>query len=100
MSQQYQKLARQIIQSMGGKENILDVYHCQTRLRFKLKDASLVQKSELENLDGVAMYLVNAGVHQVVIGTHVKSVFEEVEPLIDLKNSSSESSDEVTSPVQ
>ncbi|MDO4912524.1 MAG: beta-glucoside-specific PTS transporter subunit IIABC [Lactobacillus sp.] len=78
MSKQYHVLAENIIKLIGGKENVIDVYHCQTRLRFKLKDASLVKKSELEQLDGVNMYLVNAGVHQVVIGPHVKDVFDEV----------------------
>ncbi|MFC5631867.1 MULTISPECIES: beta-glucoside-specific PTS transporter subunit IIABC [Streptococcus] len=78
MAKQYHELAKNIITQLGGKNNIADVYHCQTRLRFKLKEAQLVQKEELEHLDGVSMYLVNAGVHQVVIGTHVKDVFEEV----------------------
>ena len=90
MSQKYQELAKEIVRLLGGKENILDVYHCQTRLRFKLNDSSKVNKDELEHLDGVTMYLVNAGVHQVVIGTHVKEVFEEVEPLVGTLNSQNE----------
>ena len=85
MSKKYKVLAQDIVRLLGGKENISDVYHCQTRLRFKLIDADKVQKSDLEHLDGVTMYLVNAGVHQVVIGTHVKDVYEEVEKLVDLK---------------
>ena len=36
MSKEYEGLARDIVQYVGGKENINDVYHCQTRLRFKL----------------------------------------------------------------
>lgn len=78
MAKQYRELAENIIVQLGGKDNIVDVYHCQTRLRFKLKEAQLVKKETLGQLDGVSMYLVNAGVHQVVIGTHVKDVFEEV----------------------
>lgn len=84
MSKKYHELAQAIIDNLGGKENVQDVYHCQTRSRFKLKDGQLVQKSQLEELEGVTMYLFNAGVHQVVIGTHVKNVFEEIEPLVDL----------------
>ncbi|MHC5374493.1 beta-glucoside-specific PTS transporter subunit IIABC [Enterococcus sp. LJL120] len=84
MSKKYQALAKEIIQDLGGKENISDAYHCQTRLRFKIKDESQVQTKALENLDGVAKYLVSGGVHQVVIGTHVKEVFEEVEKDIDV----------------
>ncbi|CAM4077146.1 beta-glucoside-specific PTS transporter subunit IIABC [Streptococcus penaeicida] len=79
MTKEYQALAKQIIEKLGGKQNITTVYHCQTRLRFKVQDATRIQKDELEHLDGVTMYLFNAGVHQVVIGTHVKDVFEEVE---------------------
>lgn len=86
MSQKYEGLAKDIISCLGGKENISDVYHCQTRLRFKLRDAGQVNKEKLENFDGVTMYLVNAGVHQVVIGTHVKDVFEEVAKYVDLTN--------------
>ncbi|MGT2950335.1 PTS beta-glucoside transporter subunit EIIBCA [Streptococcus cuniculi] len=85
MSKKYQDLAKNIVDLLGGKENVVDVYHCQTRLRFKLEDSSKVQKVELENLDGVSMYIVNAGVHQVVIGTHVKDVYEEISPLIQAK---------------
>ncbi len=38
MSKKYHELAQAIIDNLGGKENVQDVYHCQTRLRFKLKD--------------------------------------------------------------
>ncbi|MGT2874024.1 beta-glucoside-specific PTS transporter subunit IIABC [Streptococcus gallolyticus subsp. gallolyticus] len=86
MSKKYQELAKNIVDLLGGKDNVIDVYHCQTRLRFKLKDSSKVQKATLENLDGVSMYLINAGVHQVVIGTHVKDVYEEISPLVQVKS--------------
>lgn len=101
MSKKYHELAQAIIDNLGGKENVQDVYHCQTRLRFKLKDGQLVQKSQLEELEGVTMYLFNAGVHQVVIGTHVKNVFEEIEPLVDLnKDEDGKLETEKLSPVQ
>lgn len=86
MSKKYQELAKNIVDLLGGKDNVIDVYHCQIRLRFKLKDSSKVQKATLENLDGVSMYLINAGVHQVVIGTHVKDVYEEISPLVQVKS--------------
>lgn len=101
MSKKYHELAQAIIDNLGGKENVQDVYHCQTRSRFKLKDGQLVQKSQLEELEGVTMYLFNAGVHQVVIGTHVKNVFEEIEPLVDLnKDEDGKLETEKLSPVQ
>ncbi|WP_430601811.1 PTS system, beta-glucoside-specific IIA component [Enterococcus sp. DIV0724b] len=84
MSKKYEQLAQDIIETLGGKENIADAYHCQTRLRFKLVDEQKVDKDGLGELEGVATYLVNAGVHQVVIGTHVKDVFEEIEKKVDI----------------
>ncbi|MBC1482650.1 PTS transporter subunit EIIC [Listeria sp. FSL L7-1485] len=83
MSKKYEQLAKDIIQQLGGKENITEAYHCQTRLRFKLADETKLQKKQLQELDGVTKYINNAGVHQVVIGTHVKDVFEEIEKNID-----------------
>lgn len=85
MSKKYTQLAETIIENVGGKENILDVYHCQTRLRFKLKDESKANTAALEATDGVAKVMINAGVYQVVIGTHVADVFEEIEKMVDLK---------------
>lgn len=83
MSKKYEGLAQEIVAKVGGKENINSVYHCQTRLRFKLVDEQSVDQSEVEAIDGVAKVLINAGVFQVVIGTHVKDVYEEVEKLVD-----------------
>lgn len=83
MSKKYEGLAQEIVAKVGGKENINSVYHCQTRLRFKLIDEQSVDQSEVEAIDGVAKVLINAGVFQVVIGTHVKDVYEEVEKLVD-----------------
>ncbi|MBM7651965.1 beta-glucoside-specific PTS transporter subunit IIABC [Neobacillus cucumis] len=87
MSKKYEKLAQDIVEQLGGKDNITEAYHCQTRLRFKLADESKINKDKLEVLDGVTKYINNAGVHQVVIGTHVKDVFEEVEKNIDVVSS-------------
>ncbi|GCF92113.1 hypothetical protein NRIC_00040 [Enterococcus florum] len=87
MSKKYQSLARDIVKELGGKENITEAYHCQTRLRFKLVDETKVDVAGLEALDGVTKYIFNAGVHQVVIGTHVKDVFEEVEKNVDVSAS-------------
>ncbi|MGG5373136.1 beta-glucoside-specific PTS transporter subunit IIABC [Enterococcus sp. AZ196] len=84
MSKKYEGLAHDIVEKFGGKENITEGYHCQTRLRFKVIDESKIDTEGLEGLDGVEKYIFNAGVHQIVIGTHVKDVFEEIEKIIDL----------------
>lgn len=47
-SMKYQKLCDEIITKVGGRDNVLDVSHCITRLRFHLKDESLAQTNELK----------------------------------------------------
>lgn len=94
MSKKYEALAKEIVALVGGNENINDVYHCQTRLRFKLKDETKADKEGLEANDGVAKVVQNAGVYQVIIGTHVKDVFEEIQKLITVSGSSSDQEEE------
>ena len=89
MSKKYEGLAQEIIKQVGGSNNINDVYHCQTRLRFKLIDEKKVNEKELNSMDGIATALFSGGVFQVVIGTHVKDVFEEIEKNIDTKGNNS-----------
>lgn len=90
MSKKYESLAADIVKLVGGKENVTNAYHCQTRLRFSLKDESIAKTDELNAMDGVAKVIQNGGVYQVVIGTHVHDVFEEVEKLIDINPDSSD----------
>ena len=82
MSKMYEKLAWDILEKVGGEENVLNVYHCQTRLRFQLKDEKTADQGSLNAMEGVAKVLISGGVFQVVIGTHVKEVFEEIEKLV------------------
>lgn len=74
----HQQLARQILELVGGKENVNSVFHCITRLRFKLKDESKAKTDELKNLDGVVTVRQSGGQYQVVIGNHVPEVYKEV----------------------
>lgn len=79
MSKEYAPLAARIIELVGGPENISQAFHCQTRLRFALKDQAKVNAAELEATDGVLQLMNAGGMYQVVIGMHVKEVFEEVD---------------------
>lgn len=88
MSKKYEQLAADIIEKVGGQKNIQSAYHCQTRIRFGLADEQLADDEAIKNMDGVAGVIRNAGVYQVVIGTHVADVFEEVEKLADLSSAS------------
>lgn len=79
MSKQYAPLAADIVRLVGGKANITEAYHCQTRIRFVLRDESAVALDELNATEGIAKTLSKGGVFQVVVGMHVKEVFDEVE---------------------
>ena len=74
----YEKLAKEIIENVGGRENINSVVHCITRLRFKLKDESKANKEVLKNMDGVVTVMQSGGQYQVVIGNHVPDVYKAV----------------------
>lgn len=85
MSKNYRAVAEQILPLVGGRENVRNCYHCQTRLRFALADESKADKDALEALDAVRKVMINAGVYQVVIGTDVADLFAELEPMLDLR---------------
>ncbi|GBG97067.1 beta-glucoside-specific PTS transporter subunit IIABC [Lactococcus termiticola] len=78
----YQALAEDIIENVGGKDNVNSVVHCITRLRFKLKDESKANTEVLENMEGVVTVMKAGGQYQVVIGNHVPAVFEDVTQLL------------------
>lgn len=94
VSKKYTSLAKEIVKSLGGKSNIQDAYHCQTRLRFKLADETMVDDDQVRAIDGVLKVVRNAGVYQVVIGTNVADVFEEVEKFVDIKKDAGEAAPE------
>lgn len=74
----YEKLAKDIIKNVGGKENINSLSHCVTRLRFVLNDESKANDNILKNMDGVVTVIKSAGQYQVVIGNHVTDVYDDV----------------------
>lgn len=80
----YQKLASEIIDRVGGKENILDAFHCQTRLRLVLKDESIVRDDEVEKIEGALKIIRSGGQYQIVIGNQVEYVFKELEKIVEL----------------
>lgn len=74
----YRDLAQFIIDNVGGKENIISVVHCTTRLRFKLKDEAKANDDQLKANDGIVTVVKSSGQYQVVIGTHVDKVYDDV----------------------
>lgn len=75
---QYKQLAETIVQHVGGKENVKSVFHCATRLRFKLKDESKASATTLKQQDGIITVVQSGGQFQVVIGNNVPYVYKEV----------------------
>lgn len=81
----YHELAKKIVKNVGGKENVLGLVHCITRLRFTLKDEKKAKDDVLKAMEGVVTVMKSGGQYQVVIGNHVPEVFEDVMELLDLK---------------
>lgn len=78
MKKDYRKIAQEIIQSIGGKENIASCFHCMTRLRFEIKDMSKVDNKAVNDVDGVLGTKEAGGMYQVIIGNDVAKVYAEV----------------------
>ncbi|UPK41786.1 beta-glucoside-specific PTS transporter subunit IIABC [Paenibacillus pabuli] len=74
----YDQLAKDILSGVGGAKNVNSVFHCVTRLRFKLKDESVAKTEELKNLPGVITVMQSGGQYQVVIGNEVPDVYKAV----------------------
>lgn len=73
----YSQLAAAVIEAIGGRENVRSVTHCMTRLRFDLVDKDKVSP-DLEKIEGVVKVVRAGGQTQVVIGTMVDKVYDEV----------------------
>lgn len=77
----YKELASQILQKVGGANNVAHVTHCATRLRFNLKDVSKANQNEVKKIKGVISVVYNGGQFQVVIGQDVANVYRELTQL-------------------
>ena len=96
----YPKIAAEILQLVGGKENVSGVTNCMTRLRFTLKETSKADKDAIERLEGVQGVVIQGGQFQVVIGTNVSHVCDEVKKLVKLdEDAAVEAPKEKQSPV-
>ncbi|MDN6639688.1 MAG: beta-glucoside-specific PTS transporter subunit IIABC [Tetragenococcus sp.] len=74
----YDDLARDIIDHVGGEENVAGLRHCVTRLRFNLTDENKADTDYLKNRDGIVTVMKSAGQYQVVIGEQVGEVYEAI----------------------
>ncbi|WP_041556411.1 glucose PTS transporter subunit IIA [Carnobacterium sp. 17-4] len=83
-----EEVAKQIVQHVGGKENINNVWHCMTRLRFNLKDKEKINYKELEKIPGVVGTKYQSDQLQIVIGTNVVDYYEVLAKELGIENES------------
>ncbi|WP_410501337.1 beta-glucoside-specific PTS transporter subunit IIABC [Exiguobacterium acetylicum] len=88
----YDQLAKEIIESVGGEQNVNSLVHCATRLRFVLKDKAKADKLKLEKLEGVIAVKESGGQFQVVVGNTVPEVYQAIGKLTKLMEESTETS--------
>lgn len=87
----YDQLAKEIIESVGGEQNVSSLVHCATRLRFVLKDKAKADKLKLEKLEGVIAVKESGGQFQVVVGNTVPEVYQAIGKQTKLMEESTES---------
>ena len=91
----YEDLSREIIADIGGKDNVVSVVHCTTRLRFKLKDMKKANDDKLKATDGVISVVKSGGQYQVVIGNNVADVYDTLVKVGGFSGGGSISDDDV-----
>ena len=72
------KIAEDVLQAVGGVDNISDVVHCMTRLRLTLKDQNIPVDDEVKKIPGVLGVARSGGQYQIIIGQNVPKVYAEV----------------------
>lgn len=78
MANKYEAVSRQIVEALGGAENVVAVTHCMTRLRFVLQDDARVDGARLKAISGVLGVVKNDQQCQVIIGNTVSQAYAEV----------------------
>lgn len=74
----YKITGKKILETIGGKENVVELVHCMTRLRFTLKDESLVDDNLVKKIKGVIGIVRKSGQYQIIIGNEVAAVYKEI----------------------
>lgn len=86
----YELLAKDIVEKVGGVDNINSLTHCITRLRFKLKDETKADTDYLKSRDGIVTVMQSGGQYQVVIGNHVPDVYTAVNHVANFNHNDDE----------
>ena len=79
------EIAEKVLAAVGGASNVKDATHCMTRLRLYLKDDSIPKDDEVKAISGVMGVVRGGQQYQIVIGTNVEKVYEELRQMAGLK---------------
>lgn len=78
MKKNYVNDSKKLTKALGGKDNVKKVFHCMTRLRFYVKDKSLINENEINNLPEVSGINWNKNQLQVIVGNDVNEMYKEL----------------------
>ena len=91
----YAEIARQVIQNVGGRNNIRSAAHCATRLRLQLKDNDLRNEEAISDIEGVKGVFLTQSQFQIIFGSGtVNLVFAEVQKQLGAAEESQEEPEE------
>lgn len=89
-SNTFESNLQMLISAVGGNENIVNITHCMTRLRFKLINESLVDKEKIESIKGVKGVVLAQGQTQVVIGVEVEQWYNALSGVNNVSDNSTD----------
>lgn len=81
----YDNLTKQIVEYVGGVENIKTITHCVTRLRLYLNDRNKAEDEKIKNLPGVLGVVYGNQQYQIILGEHLFPVFDNLEKIIQYR---------------
>jgi PTS system beta-glucosides-specific IIC component len=90
----FQKLAQEILINIGGENNVSNLTHCATRLRFNLYDSSKVNEEVLKNTSGILGVVNKGGQFQLIIGPEVPKAYGALTSLVNSSSNSEEPKEE------
>lgn len=90
----YAQTGLDVLEAVGGEENVRSLAHCATRLRFTLKDNSIPNKDEVQAIPGVITVMQAGGLYQVVIGNDVVKAYDSITAQTALASSTADSEED------
>lgn len=78
MAQDFNIMAETILQAIGGVENVENLIHCMTRLRFILKDERKADDDKVKNIIGVMGLVKQGGQYQIIVGNNVAAAYAAI----------------------